>query len=107
MDENPKGRPTAFDVYKILQDWEIILDRNPEELSEKQLEVKNAFLKANETTPMSSSPTSLQYQNFRYTSQAIESLEDAGSNINIYIDSYTGKQMGFSDIIHISVPTHS
>ncbi|CAG8605977.1 3567_t:CDS:2, partial [Dentiscutata heterogama] len=43
---DPNKRPTAADVYEKLQDWEIILDKNIEELNKEQIEIRDAFLKA-------------------------------------------------------------
>ncbi|RIB11392.1 kinase-like domain-containing protein [Gigaspora rosea] len=67
--KDPVKRPTVEEVYEKLQDWEIILDKSPEKLNEKQREIANAFSEADKNFPTLS--TSLHNQNSKYTSQFI------------------------------------
>lgn len=86
MNSNPEKRPTAANIYEKLQDWEIILDKDTEELNKKELEIKDAFLEADkiiQILPINNT-ININNQNDKYSSQFIGSME------NLYITSYSG-----------------
>ncbi|RIB08963.1 hypothetical protein C2G38_2269332 [Gigaspora rosea] len=59
MDNDPMKRPTAKIVYEQLQEWEIILNKELNELNEEQIQIRNQFLEADKIIS-STSNTSLK-----------------------------------------------
>ncbi|RIB05239.1 kinase-like domain-containing protein [Gigaspora rosea] len=61
MDNDPMKRPTAKIVYEQLQEWEIILNKEQNELNEEQIQIRNQFLETDKIIS-STSNTSLKHQ---------------------------------------------
>ncbi|CAG8761462.1 12258_t:CDS:2, partial [Dentiscutata erythropus] len=68
MNGKPSEWPAAKEVYDTFYEWKIALSKNPKELNENQLEIRNKFLEADkEQSKMSNSDftslaSSRQYQ---------------------------------------------